>query len=496
MSQKENLYALLGVSKDATAEEIRRAYHDAARRLHPDVNVEPGATELFLVTKQAYEVLSDPAKRAAYDASLPAETKVPPAFLRTQYSRSAIPRLDEQQVVYSILDLSANLQYTSESKEIPTPPLNLSLVLDRSTSMQGERMDTVKSAAIELLRQLRPEDTLSIIVFSDRAQVLLPAKRQPDRGQVETQIRMIKAGGGTEIMRGLDAGFFEVRRNLSANSINHIILITDGQTYGDEEDCIKLARKAAEYGIGISGLGIGEEWNDTFLDSLATRTGGSSAYISNASDIKTFLQDRFKELNRVFAKQVSLDFETGPGIEMRYAFRLEPDPMPTLIETPIRLGSIPKGSSLKILLEFVISPIPSYMQDCFIGTGKFTLDIPSNSNSDSKLYLKLARPVGGTAKMEIPSEDFLQAVSQVTLYRMQEQARKDVGEGNIIDASRRLQNLATHLLAQGRRDLAHTVLMEAEYIHNTHGFSVSGEKRIKYGTRALLLPAKTEGNQI
>ena len=307
---------------------------------------------------------------------------------------------------------------------------------------------------------------------------------------------MIKAGGGTEIMRGLDAGFFEVRRNLSANSINHIILITDGQTYGDEEDCIKLARKAAEYGIGISGLGIGEEWNDTFLDSLATRTGGSSAYISNASDIKTFLQDRFKELNRVFAKQVSLDFETGPGIEMRYAFRLEPDPMPTLIETPIRLGSIPKGSSLKILLEFVISPIPSYMQDCFIGTGKFTLDIPSNSNSDSKLYLKLARPVGGTAKMEIPSEDFLQAVSQVTLYRMQEQARKDVGEGNIIDASRRLQNLATHLLAQGRRDLAHTVLMEAEYIHNTHGFSVSGEKRIKYGTRALLLPAKTEGNQI
>ncbi len=494
MSQKENLYALLGVSKDATAEEIRRAYHEAARRLHPDVNVEPGATELFLVTKQAYEVLSDPAKRAAYDSSLPAETKIPPAFLRTQFSRSMIPRLDEKQIVYTILELSPNLQYPTESKEPSTPPLNLSLVLDRSTSMHGERMDTVKSAAIELLRQLRPEDILSIIVFSDRAQVLLPAKHQPNRGEVETQIRMIKAGGGTEIMRGLDAGFFEVRRNLSAESINHIILITDGQTYGDEEECIKLAQKAAEYGIGISGLGIGEEWNDSFLDNLATRTGGSSAYISNARDIKLFLQDRFTELNRVFAKQVSLEFEPGPGIEMRYAFRLEPDPMPTLIDTPIRLGSIPKGSSLKVLLEFLISPIPSYMQDCFIGTGKLNLDIPSISNGNSKLYLKLARPVGGTANTEVPSEDFLQAVSQVTLYRMQEQARKEVGEGNIIDASRRLQNLATHLLAQGRRDLAHTVLMEAEHIHTTHGFSVTGEKRIKYGTRALLLPAKTEEN--
>ena len=495
MPQKENLYALLGVSKDATPEEIRRAYHDAARRLHPDVNVEPGATELFLVTKQVYEVLSDPAKRAAYDSSLPAETKVPPAFLRTQFSRSMIPRLDEKQIVYTILDLSANLEYATDSKEHPTPPLNLSLVLDHSTSMHGERMDTVKSAAIELLRQLRPEDILSIIVFSDRAQVLLPAKRQPNREEIETQIRMIKAGGGTEIMRGLDAGFFEVRRNLSSDSINHIILITDGQTYGDEEDCIELAQRAAEYGIGISGLGIGEEWNDSFLDNLATRTGGSSAYISKANDIKIFLQDRFKELNRVFAKQVSLDFEPGPGIEMRYAFRLEPDPMPTLVDNPIRLGSIPRGSNLKVLLEFLISPVPAYMQDCFIGTGKLSLDIPSRANGDSKLYLKLARPVGGTANMEIPSDDFLQAVSQVTLYRMQEQARKEVGEGNIIEASRRLQNLATHLLAQGKRDLAHTVLMEAEHIHTTHGFSQSGEKRIKYGTRALLLPAKTEGDQ-
>lgn len=496
MPRKENLYALLGVSKDASAEEIRRAYHEAARRLHPDVNVEPGATELFLVTKQAYEVLSDPAKRAAYDASLPSETKVPPAFLRTQFSRTTVLRLEEKQVFYTILDISPNLQYTSGSKELPTPPLNISLVLDRSTSMQGERMDTVKSAAIELLRQLRPQDILSIVIFSDRAQVLLPAKRGPDREQIETQIRMIKAGGGTEILRGLDAGFFEVRRNLNPNSINHIILITDGQTYGDEEECLKLAREAAEYGIGISGLGIGNEWNDTFLDTLATRTGGNSAYISKLSDIKSFLNERFQELNRTFAKQVLLDFEPGPGIELRYAFRLEPDPMPTLIDSPIRLGSIPKGESLKLLLEFLIAPVPGYMQDCFIGTGKFSLEIPSNPASESKLYFKLVRPVGNTTDSDLPSEDFLQAVSQVTLYRMQEQARKEVSEGNIMDASRRLQNLATHLLAQGKRDLAHTVLMEAEHIHNTHGFSDSGEKRIKYGTRALLLPAKTEGNEL
>jgi Ca-activated chloride channel family protein len=81
-------------------------------------------------------------------------------------------------------------------------------------------------------------------------------------------------------------------------------------------------------------------------------------------------------------------------------------------------------------------------------------------------------------------------MSALTLYRIQERARLDVREGRYREATRRLQNIATHLLARGERDLAQTVLKEATHIQEQHSFSEDGDKRIKYGTRALLLPSQ------
>jgi len=61
----DNFYTLLGILRAATQDEIRRAYHQAAKRLHPDTNEAPGETELFLDVQQAYQVLSDPSRRSA-----------------------------------------------------------------------------------------------------------------------------------------------------------------------------------------------------------------------------------------------------------------------------------------------------------------------------------------------------------------------------------------------------------------------------------------------
>ena len=63
----DNFYARLGVSKNASPQQIRQAYHHAARRLHPDTNESEDATELFLQVQEAYEILSDPEKRKQYD---------------------------------------------------------------------------------------------------------------------------------------------------------------------------------------------------------------------------------------------------------------------------------------------------------------------------------------------------------------------------------------------------------------------------------------------
>jgi Ca-activated chloride channel family protein len=108
------------------------------------------------------------------------------------------------------------------------------------------------------------------------------------------------------------------------------------------------------------------------------------------------------------------------------------------------------------------------------------------------MRLDIARPTSNDPDPMSPPPSIVHAISQLTLYRMQERAREDVAKGKIKDATRRLQYLASNLLSQGQGELAGTVLREAATIQQNLAFSEDGEKRIKYGTRALLLPPSKE----
>src|SRR5689334_2368878 len=111
MSPKQDYYALLGVARNASQEEIKRAYFEAAQKLHPDKNTAAGETELFLGAQQAYEVLSNPKRRALYDSTLPPEEKISLPYSHSLLSsRPNLVHLDEPQMLYLILELEAPLE--------------------------------------------------------------------------------------------------------------------------------------------------------------------------------------------------------------------------------------------------------------------------------------------------------------------------------------------------------------------------------------------------
>lgn len=487
-----NYYLTLGLPVDASPEEIRVAYFEAARHLHPDVNPMPRAAEQFIRVQEAYDTLSSPEKRAIYNSTLPSEVFTqPPINFGITYSRQSLPQTTEKQLIYVLMDVMA-IPQENDSQDMP---LNICLVLDRSTSMQGTRMDMVKANTIQLLRQLKPDDIISIVVFSDRAEVILPATRASELSKLESRISLMQPSGGTEIYQGLAAGVEQVRQYARPTAINHVLLLTDGRTYGDEKLCLDLARDVVHEGIGISGMGIGHEWNDEFLDELSAISGGNSIYVSMPKDLRKHLEQKFNNLGKIYAENLRLDVKIDPNVEMQYAFRIQPDAAVLPMEQPMRLGNILKMRNLSVIFEFLVSDTTQFEDVIHLMSGTMVMEIPTRMAPTTRLRLNLKIPVTENGDSTTPSPVIVQAMSRLTLYRMQQKAREEVAAGEIDSAAQRLQRLATHLLAQGERELAHTVLVEAEHIKQSERFSKEGDKRIKYGTRALLLPSGME-NQI
>ena len=490
-SQKRDYYSILGVRRDASQEEIKRAYLESAQKLHPDKNTAAGETELFLDAQQAYETLSNPKRRSKYDATLPPEEKIKlPYEQNILFSRPSLIHMEEPQMLYVLLDLQAPV----EARRAPSAPLNVCIVIDRSTSMTGEKMDVVKASAIQILRNLREQDVLSVVTFSDRAEVIIPAAYHQDRARLEARIQLIRPSGGTEIFQGLDAGAREIMRSIDSKRLNHIVLLTDGQTYGDEQQCIELASQLGEKGVGISAMGIGTEWNDIFLDVLANRTGGSSAYIANPQDIKKLLLEKFDALVQVYAEDVSLVTKPVEGIQLSYGFRLQPDPGLIMTDkTTLKLGPILQDTSTRVIFEYIIHPTAVKSNIATILDGTLKASISSNSLPVSSYQMRLQRPVSNETEADSPPPEIVQALSRLMLYRMQEKARHEIENGNVEAGTQQLQMLAANLATQGERSLARTIALEADRIQRDGDISAEGGKKIKYGTRALFLaPPKKE----
>ena len=480
----DNYYARLGIPHTATQEEIRNAYHLAARKFHPDYNKDKSAVEVFLQIQEAYETLSNATARINYDRLLPEDIRTPKDILvNAIYSRQSLTNIDRPQLLYVLLNIVA-LQ--NPNNTVARQPLNICIVLDNSNSMSGSRLNAVKSTANQIIQALRPEDILSVVTFNDRAEVIIPATRNQNLNLLTAKISQIYPGGGTEIFQGLDTGYQELKKNLNQRYTNHIILITDGRTYGDEESCLDLAKTAADQGITIHTLGIGDEWNDDFLDALATITGGNSEFAETTNGIQTFLKEKFGRIQNTVVNNLTLDINTPENIELRYAFRMNPETSSIMLGDTLALGDIPKEQSLSVLMEFLIE-FTGNQQEVQVLDGTLHLMMPSAPIPNFSSRLTFSRPVVENPEPVPPPQILIRAMSRLSLYRLQEMARKDMQNGDITKATQRLKNLATQLLMSGEENLAQTVMLELDHINRNQEMSENAQKQIKYGTRALVL---------
>jgi len=485
MPNKTDFYSRLNISTGASEDAIKKAYRLAVRKTHPDVNRNEGATQLFLNIQEAYKILSDPNKKGAYDAGREPHEAAPTVLTTFEYSQETLSSVDEPQIIYSLIDVVS----TQAKKDTTDLPLNISFVLDNSTSMDGARLEILKAATKDIIRELGEDDLVSVISFNDHAKVLMPSQSQPSSALLDSSINDLFAEGGTEIFQGLEAAFEEIRKNPSYDFVNHIILITDGHTYGDEENCITLAKSAAALDIGISGLGIGIEWNDEFLIELCALTGGQCRFIEELNQVKDFLDYSITSLREAFSRRLSLEITPAPGVKMLSAFRILPEALPLPHQEEFSLGILKKDKPHRVLFEFMVDPIPEEIDQAVIASGEFIL---KRTPQDFTIPFTLDRPVGKESDDGVPPPaKIFRAISHLTFYHLQEKAQQDIASGNPGTAFQRLINLSSHLMAKGEDSLARIAMNEADYIKSHNNFSPTGKKQLKYGTMRLLLPDKT-----
>ena len=485
MPDKTDFYRRLNIDTGASEEAIKQAYRLAAKEAHPDVNKNEGATRLFLDIQEAYKILSNPEQKDDYDAGREPDKTKPNILTAIQYSQDRITSIKEPQVVYTLIDIVS----TQAEKVTTDLPLNLSLVLDNSTSMNGTRLDMLKISTKEIVQELGTDDLISVISFNDRANVVLPSQTQPSLSQVESSLGGLIAEGGTEIYQGLEAGYEEIKKNSFFDYVNHIILITDGHTYGDEDNCIALAKTASSTDIGISGLGIGIEWNDEFIDKLCALTGGYSMYVQDPKEVKDFLKRSISSLKDAYSKHLTLNLKPAPGVTLLSAFRILPEALPLPHQEDYSLGILKKDKRHRILFEFLVEPVAQDIKQAVIASGEYVL---KRKPRDYTIPFTLSLPVlPDTEGMKAPEAEIYGAISHLTFYRLQERAQEDVASGNPGTAFQRLVNLSSHLMSMGEDGLAKVAMNEADYIKTHNNFSPTGKKDLKYGTIRLMLPEKT-----
>lgn len=413
----------------------------------------------------------------------------PGIALQRTLSRTILAESNEQQLVYVLLEAAPE----GAIAQLPKLPLNLCLVLDRSSSMRGDRLGQVKEAAGRIIDQLGQNDYFSLVTFNDRAEVVLAAQRVTNRNDLKQGIARIEAAGGTEMARGMALALQEVQRPLLSRGISRIMLLTDGRTYGDEGACVEIARRAQARGIGITALGVGTEWNEDLLETMTASENSHAQYIATPHEVATVFAEEMKRMHSVFAQKVQLKASLRPGGMLRSLDQVRPFIATVPVAESANLewsATLPDWTGAEIqafLLEVVVPALPA--GDHPLMKIALSYDLPGANLKDQvreevvRLSVRPADQV--THHVDSTVKHWLE---RLMAYRLQARAWKDVDAGRIDEASERLKMAGTRLFAVGEQGLARTVQEEATRLFRSGSASEEGRKRIKFGTRGLMGP--------
>jgi Ca-activated chloride channel family protein len=401
-------------------------------------------------------------------------------------NHSAVAVMNQPQLVHVLIELSPG-EFVSETRL----PLNFALVLDRSGSMAGDKIRTMREAVKNIIDQLSPEDIISVITFESRTQVLVPAQLVTDKNDLKEQIDKIRDGGGTNMAPGLQEGLNQVSQNQKGERVSRVILLTDGEATDSENDSRRVADQAGKSGIPIIGLGFGKDWKHDFLIDLADRSllapdsqSGYVDYIPDPQQVNKIFQEVYQSM-QVVAQDVTLTTRMVQGVEARRVWQVVPM-IHEIGQNTIqgRAVVIPVGQlerdGAAFLLELMLPARPEGAVRVAQNDVVYRLPDVESGRESVDLILQYSQ---NAALVNQFDDQVMNVVEKVQAYRLQTQALNQAESGDVRAATQKLRQAVTLLLSQGETELAEQMQQEADNLEQSGELSSEGKKTIKLTSR-------------
>jgi Ca-activated chloride channel homolog len=402
--------------------------------------------------------------------------------LRQTLARPYLPATQAAQVAYVLVEIvptaaTANVQM----------PISVSFVLDHSGSMRGNKLRALKAATGLALDRLNDNDNVAITIFSHESVVLVPMQPASGRESIKRLVNGIRDEGGTKIGRAMAAGLGELARS-PQGTLPRLVLLTDGETDKDENECLAMADQAGSVGIPISAFGMGNEWNDRLLTEIATRSRGEVEHLRRPEMIEDNFQAVVQQAQGSIFQNTNAVVRLVSGVQARAAWQVVPliknlgyKPLADRAVT-IPLEQLEKDNRRVLLLELMVEPKPAGQYR--IGQVEINYDIPQlgivGERAKTDLVLQITNDQALTRQV---NPQVMNIVEKISAFKLQTRALEDIESGNVAGATQKLQNAVTRLLNTGESDLAQTVQKEVTNLQQSGQLSTEGQKTIRFGSR-------------